>query len=339
MMRLRCAAVRDETADVRTWTFVEAEGQPIPFQAGQAVTLALPTDGGTLHRTFSIASSASRPERIELTVKAAPGGRATGWMRHALRPGMVIEATGPHGRFVLPDAPGPLALVSAGSGATPLMAMLRTLADRSAAKGAADALDVAWVHAARTPGDVLFGAELAELQALLPKLAVSITVARPSPGWFGFRGRAGRRLLSVMMPDLARRDVMCCGPAAFMDEVGRVHAAEGGGAGRFRIERFAALPVPPPNPADPAIGDGYTVTFAGRSFPAAAAETVLQAAGRANVVIPCGCGSGLCGTCRVRLQAGEVSMQHAGGLLAEEEADGWILACSSRPRSDLVLGL
>ena len=334
-MRLRCVAVRDETPDVRTWTFAEEEGRPILFQAGQAVTLALQAGDGPLRRTFSITSSAMQPERIELTVKAAPNGRATQWMRRALQPGMVVEAAGPHGRFVLPDGPGPLALVSAGSGATPLMAILRTLADRH--RGSA-ALDIAWVHAARTPGDVLFSAELAALQAVLPGLAVSVTVARPPPGWFGFRGRAGRRLLSVMVPDLARRDVMCCGPAAFMDEVRRIHAAEGGDAGRFRVEHYAAAPRPAPAPIEAALDAGHTVTFAGRSFPARPSETVLEAAGRANVVIPCGCGSGLCGTCRVRLHAGQVAMQHGGGLLAEEEAQGWILACSSRPRSDLVLG-
>ena len=72
-------------------------------------------------------------------------------------------------------------------------------------------------------------------------------------------------------------------------------------------------------------------------FQAPASETILQAAGRCNVVIPCGCGGGMCGTCRLRLRTGSVRTRHAGGLSADEEAAGWILACSSRPRSDLVL--
>ena len=330
-MKLRCTAVRDETADVRTWTFEEESGQPIRFQAGQAVTLALPMDGGMLHRTFSIASSATCPARIELTVKTSPAGQATRWMRAGLRPGMLVEATGPRGRFALPERPGPLALVSAGSGATPLMAMLRTLSDLRSDG------NIIWVYAARTPADVLFGPELAELQRVLPSLVVSITVARPEPGWFGYRGRVSRRLLSVVVPDLASRDVLCCGPTGFMDEVRRIHAAEGGDAARFQVEHYAAAPPAFPLLADPGPAEGYTVTFAGRSFPARPSETILQAAVRANVVIPCGCGSGLCGTCRVRLDAGQVEMRHQGGLLPEEEAEGWILACSSTPRSDLAL--
>ncbi len=333
MMRLRCVAVHDETADVRTWTFEDVAGTPIAFRAGQAVTLTLPVNGVSLRRTFSIASSAAGAGPVELTIKTHTAGQATRWMRETLRPGMVIEATGPHGRFVLPDMPAPLALVSAGSGATPLMAMLRTLADLG--NGGAD---IAWIHAARTPADVLFGAELASLQSMMPGLAASVAVARPEPGWFGYRGRLGRRLLSVMLPDLAARDVLCCGPSGFMDEVRRVHAAEGGEATRFRVEHFAPAAAPPPMPAEPGAEAGYAIAVDGRRFAAHPSETILEAANRGNVVIPCGCGRGMCGTCRVRLHAGRVEMRHQGGLLPAEEGAGWVLACSARPRSDLVLG-
>lgn len=330
-MRLRCVGWRDETADVRTWTFADEAGGPFAFAAGQALTLTLPVPSGPVPRTFSIASSARRPGRVELTVKRNPAGLATPWMRDALLPGMVIEARGPHGAFILPEGAGKLLLISAGSGATPLMSMLRTLAD------AGEVADVGWVHAARRPADLLFAGELAALQRAMPALAVSFVVSQPDPGWFGYRGRVGRRLLSVIAPDLAERHVLCCGPAGFMDEVRRVHAAEGGEPARFQVEHFAPALPPAESQIALAPGEGFTVAVAGHAFQALASETVLQAAARQNVVIPCGCGGGMCGTCRLRLREGTVDMRHAGGLSREEEAAGWILACSSRPRSDLVL--
>ncbi|MFY0104241.1 hypothetical protein ABTP95_20660, partial [Acinetobacter baumannii] len=86
-------------------------------------------------------------------------------------------------------------------GASPLMAMLRHLAVT------APGTDVAWFHAARDEGELVFAHELTALQRQLPKLSVSIVLSRPGPGWFGYRGRLGRRLLSVAVPDFARRRV------------------------------------------------------------------------------------------------------------------------------------
>ena len=330
-MELLCLSVRDETADVRTYRFAAADGATIAFRAGQAVTLTLAVDGEELRRSFSIASAAAA-DAIELTIKDAPEGRGTAWLRRSLRPGMRIASSMPHGRFVLPDAPGPIVLASAGSGATALMSMLRTLAARGSET------DVAWVHAARSPADVLFGAELSRLQAVLPRLSVSVSASRPTPGWFGYRGRLTRRVLSVMVPDLASRTVFCCGPTGFMDAVRRIHAAEGGDPAHFQVEHFAAASrQEPPSAATTPAGE-FQVSYAGRLFPADARETLLQAASRAKIVIPCGCGQGLCGTCKVRLADGTVAMAHDGGLRPEEEREGWILACSARPRSDLVLG-
>jgi len=168
---------------------------------------------------------------------------------------------------------------------------------------------------------------------------VAVTVSRPEPGWFGFTGRLGRRLVSVALPDLGRREAFCCGPAGFMEEARLVHAAEGGERTRFHIERFAAAaPVAsPPVPDAPA--GGFLVTLGEKRFTARPGETLLQAATRQAVVIPCGCAAGLCGTCRVSLVSGDVAMHHEGGLSADEEAEGYVLACSSRPCSDVTLAL
>ncbi len=326
-----CVAVRDETPTIKTFVLRPQAGG-FTHLPGQAMTLALDIRGEKLYRTFSIAS-APGAGIIELTIKRHAASRGgTAWLHDALLPGMTVAATGPAGRFVL-DGQGPIALVSAGSGASPLMAMLRHLA------ATAPDTDIAWFHAARDAGELVFGAELAELQRRLPRLSVGVVLSRPAPGWFGYRGRIGRRLMSVAVPDFGRRRVWCCGPDSFMQAARLIHAAEGGRPADFHIEHFAAPAAAPAVAADRSDGPAATVTFGDRSFPVAADETILEAATRRQIVIPCGCASGICGTCRVKKIAGEVAMQHNGGLSAEDEADGYILACSSRPKTDVTIAL
>jgi ferredoxin-NADP reductase len=329
-MLLDCIAVRDETPTIKTFVLRPRETR-FSHLPGQAVTLALDVAGETLYRTFSIAS-APGGETIELTIKRHPQGRATGWLHQALRPGMTISASGPVGHFVLGGA-GPVAFVSAGSGASPLMAMLRHLAVT------APGTDVAWFHAARDEGELVFAHELTALQRQLPKLSVSIVLSRPGPGWFGYRGRLGRRLLSVAIPDFAGRHVYCCGPDGFMQTARLIHAAEGGARDDFHIEHFAAPPTPPDIRGAETDASSVVATLGERSFPVAPTETILEAATRRQIVIPCGCASGICGTCRVKIVSGEVTMQHNGGLSPEDEAAGYILACSSRPRTDVTITL
>ena len=334
LRRLVCLSNEAETADIRSFTFRPEDGLDLPFRPGQALTLALEMGGCRVFRTFSIASAPGTGNTLTLTVKAQPGAGATRWMHANLAPGTIVEVRGPHGRFHLADTlPERIALVSAGSGAAPLMAMLRFIA------GSAPDTDLAWFHVARRPADILFAAELARLETAMPRLSVAVTLTRPAPGWVGYRGRASRRLLSTAIPDLGRRDVFCCGPASFMHEVRLVHAAEGGAAVHFHVENFGPVAVLNPVPAAQATGQdsGYQVRLNKRSFGVNANETILEAATRQVVVIPCGCASGICGTCRVRCLEGSVTMQHQGGLAPDEEAEGYILACSARPLSDLVL--
>lgn len=323
-----------ETDDVRTFVLRPEDGSAPSFRPGQAMTLALDVAGRRLYRTFSLAAPHNADGTVAMTIKSQPGNGATAWMHAQLRPGMVIEAKGPQGRFVLAEAPSErIALVSAGSGAAPLMAMLRFMAARMP-----DA-DVAWFHAAKSATDILFASELARLQTAMPRLAVTVALSRPGPGWFGYRGRTTRRMLSTAVPDFGRREVYCCGPAGFMDDVRLIHAAEGGGLEHFHVENFG--PVTPPATAEAASAEtnaeAFKVRLGERSFAVRAGETLLAAATRQVVVIPCGCASGMCGTCLTKLLDGTVEMNHQGGISAEEEADGYILACCSRPLSDLVI--
>lgn len=334
LLTLTVVEIRPETHDVKTFVF-RPEGDAPRYAAGQSMTLKLAIDGETLFRTFSLASAPDTSGTIAMTIKAHAKGRATRWLHDELVVGARLEGRPPKGRFTIDSRTTErLALVSAGSGASPLMAMLRHLA------ATAPEIDLHWLHAARTPRDILFTRELTELQAQMPNLKVAMLASRPEPGWFGFAGRLGRRLVSVALPDYGRREVFCCGPASFMEEARLIHAAEGGARDLFHVEHFGTVtPVTPlPVPAGAPAG-GYAVRLGDKHFTAQPGETLLQAATRQTIVIPCGCASGMCGTCRVSLVEGSVEMRHEGGISTEEEAQGYILACSSRPRSDVTIAL
>ncbi|MDQ0512269.1 hybrid-cluster NAD(P)-dependent oxidoreductase [Ancylobacter amanitiformis] len=342
-LRLTCIDIRPETPGVKTFRFRAGEGVAVSVVPGQAMMLAIELAGERHWRSFSI-SGAGADGTVEMTIKAQAPGGATHWLHERLAPGMTLPARAARGAFTLAArSGGPVAFISAGSGVTPLIAMLRELARTD------PEADVAWVHAARREDDILFAPALADLQLRMPNLAASITVSHPGAGWFGYRGRVNRRLMSVMVPDFAVREVFCCGPAAFMQEVRLIHAAEGGRKERFYTERFhterfhtesggvaaPAIPAEVSASGNPA-GD-FHLRAAGRELAIRADETVLQASLRQGVIIPCGCGEGLCGTCMVKLDRGSVALRHHGGITPEEEAEGYILACSSWPVTDLAI--
>ena len=334
---LRCTAISDEAPGVKTFRFASSSGAPIRFHAGQFVTLQLPLSGGDVWRCFTIASSPLRDEAIDLTIKTqASAGTintsGTAWMHHGLAVGMTLRAMPPAGPFCLTHPPEtPLLLVSAGSGATPMASIARWLRDIGCRT------PVHYVHLARTPADWLFKAEIESIAAEMGTWRLDFLTTTAT-------GRPTAAGVAAMAPDLATREVFCCGPAGFMAAVEEAHANAGGPATAFRREAFIAIPIPelapePPTPAPATLA--FTVRFepAGREAEAKPSETLLTVALRLGIAIPYACADGICGTCRVRKRSGTVEMNHQGGIEEEEIAAGEILACCSYARSPLVLEL
>lgn len=335
LLSFSCVSVRDETASIKTYRLRAGSGR-VPVIAGQALVVKVPLPSGPVWRSFTV--SGSRDGDLELTIKAQSEGGATRWLHDNFISGCQVDARAPRGDFTLELRQQPeLAFVSGGSGATPMMAMLRELAE------AEPQADVAWFHAAHDPDEMLFAAELTGLQRIMPRLTVAVTVSRAAPGWFGYRGRLNRRLVASAMPDFGRREVFCCGPQGFMQETQLVHAAEGGASSRFHTESFGGGtgPVAVPVPASPVgvPGPSFQLRVNGRTLAAAPDETLLQASLRQGVVIPCGCGEGRCGTCMVRLISGDITASPNGGITPEEAESGYVLACSSRATSDVEISL
>lgn len=277
----RIVGVRPETADAATVVLRPGPGWP-GHRPGQHVALGVEIDGVRHTRTFSLTSAPGARE-VAVTVKAQPDGLVSAHLVRDARPGDLVHLSAPDGDFVLPDAPlGPALFLAAGSGITPIAAMLR----------AARVRDAVLVRCDRNPADVIFGAELRALAAAGLTLHERLTARE---------GRLTAEQLAALVPDWEARETWACGPAGLLDTVADAFAAAGASE-RLHVERFHAQLF-----AQPA-GAGGTVTFrrSGRTIDVEGGTPLLLAAERAGVPLRSGCRMGTCRTCAGTLVSGQV---------------------------------
>jgi glycine betaine catabolism B len=330
-----CRGIIPETPDTKSYLFARADGRPVSFRAGQFLTFHFPIAGEEVVRSYSISSSAACVGLISVTVKRIEGGLVSNWLFNKLAVGDTIEVDEPAGLFVPTDhVRSPLLLISAGSGITPMASTLRTLADRGA-----DA-DVIHIHFAQSLEDMTFLDEMQHWSRRLPRARIIPVATRPRPGtaWIGPTGRISLPLLQALAPDVSRRIVFCCGPQGFMEQTRALAVDAGVSPDAYHEESFC--PLEPGSASDTTeTGTTFKVHFSKSqaSINCGPETTLARAASAANVRLQTSCGQGICGTCRTKLVSGTVDMSHKGGIKEREIDQGWILACCSRPTSDVVI--
>ncbi len=336
---LECVAVHDVTHDVRSFVLRPTLPTKLRFQPGQHLTLTVDLGGQQVSRCYTISSSPLRPEALTITVKRVPGGPVSNWLHDHLRPGGLVSVDGPLGRFSNVHHPAEKYLfLSAGSGITPLMSMLRTI------HGEHQPVDVVFVHHARTPADIIFRDELRTIEGEHPGVRVLVVCEADAVDerWEGPRGRVALPTLLDAAPDLRDREIFTCGPPPYMAAVREALLARAGAQPhRCHEESFdLAARVPPPTPAPQAsTGTTYSVELqrTGRTIECDQDTTLLDAVANAGISLPSSCQEGMCGTCKTTLVSGRVDMDHAGGIRPREVAEQKILLCCSTPCEDLVL--
>ena len=359
---VRCVSVRDETTDVKSFSFVTEPACLFHFQPGQFVTFELPIGGTTVRRSYTISSSPSRPYLLTVTVKRGIDGYFSAWLHDNMRPGQECVINGPHGDFHCAPSPSQrLLLVSAGSGVTPMMSMLRYFADT------APNTDIVFINCVRTPSDIIFEQELLYLSGVFgPVLKMIILPAEIRRGqvWHGLVGRMGPDLLTMLAPDFLEREAFVCGPAGFMELVREMLSTRGLPPDRLRQESFgvarartAAISIEPPATAGAAVSPAASTPGTAPVAPASGSasssivrftvsrlvvgggpnETLLDIAETNGVPLASSCRSGGCGTCKLRVIAGTTSMDAQSVLTDEEIAEGYVLSCVTRPCSEVVV--
>lgn len=335
---LVCLDVHQETHDVKSFSFASLEGKQFNFEAGQYFLFDFPTDAESDARCYSISSSPHRVNAFTVTVKRVPGGKVSNWLHDNMKAGMTVKGQGPLGHFVRPKTSGKkFLLLSGGSGITPVMSITRDLADSY------EPTDIVFLHAARSPLDLIFRRELEWLASRAKGLRL-LFLPETVQGEFHWPGPAGRislEFLALSVPDIAERIVMCCGPAPFMAAARSISEALGVLPLNYIEESFDAAVIDEPlldAEVQPA-GKVYQVEFTKqkRTLEVSSDQTVLAAAKKGSIRLPSSCSNGVCGTCKSKLVSGAVEMNHNGGIRQREIDAGLFLPCCSKPLSDLVI--
>ncbi|MGC4933647.1 ferredoxin reductase [Gordonia sp. DT30] len=321
-LRGKIVSVTAETEDSATIRIRPGWGFSFDYVPGQYIGIGVLVGGRWTWRSYSLTSvpllTGSRGTRddktIAITVKAMPEGFLSSHLVSGLRPGTVVRLAAPRGEFVLPEPlPRKILFATAGSGITPIISMLRTMAHRG------QRTDIRLIHCTPTPADLLFGDELAALAA---DGAVDLHIR-----YTRTEGKVTGDSLRELCPDWAQRQTWACGPAGFLDMVGGVFA--GGHEDLLHIERFALE-----RGAVGAVGGTVTFGRSGRTEEVDGATTLLEAGEAAGVLMPFGCRMGICQSCVVTLDRGCVRDLRSGAEHVEGER---IQTCISAAAGDCTL--
>ncbi|MDX2059712.1 MAG: 2Fe-2S iron-sulfur cluster-binding protein [Gemmatimonadales bacterium] len=312
---------------------------PFTFVPGQFLNVAFWIGGARMIRSYSISSSPTRREYVELTVKREPRGAVSRHIVDLLKVGDLIEAAGPVGKFTFDGTEADsVVLISAGVGITPMVSVTRYLTERAWAG------DIFFIFTCRTPADFILGNEVATLQRANPKLHVAVTMTRSEgTGWKGPRGRITKELLTQTVPDLASRRIQLCGPLPMMEATKAILAELGVPPENLKTEQFGAVKPAPAaagialKPTAPATGPLVTFSTNNKSARIHADQTVLELSEELGIGIDFSCRIGTCGVCKVKMTSGEVDQAVQDALDDDDKANGIILACQAKPKSDIAV--
>jgi ferredoxin-NADP reductase/MOSC domain-containing protein YiiM/ferredoxin len=347
--QLTVSAITSESDAVISIRLDDPSGAPLPAaRPGQYLTLRVKPDEQqrSVLRNYSL-SGLPDAGYYRITVKREPDGAASGYLHTRLAVGDQLDIAAPRGTFILDRTHEPVLLISAGIGATPVLAMLQTLAEERSDR------QIWWLHGARNRREHSFAAEARSLLASLAHVHTHVYYSHPDPDDaegrdFDDAGRlSGSRLAELEPPREA--EAYLCGPTPFMDEISAGLAALGIDASRIRSEPFgpapgltpgiAATPARTPHPPAGQPGNGATIEFARSSLAIPWSDnytSLLELAEACDVPVRWSCRTGVCHTCETTVIAGNLAYNPDP---VELPAEGSALICCSQPRDDVVLDL
>ena len=362
--KLKVLRVFDEAPSIRTFRLGDPAGGMLPFDylPGQFLDLAVPVETGKqVKRSYTIASSPTERDYIEITVKRESQGLVSGYLHEKVKEGDELEIAGPSGRFTFTGTEAnSILLVGGGVGITPLMSVVRYLTARGWPN------EIVLLYCFREPRDFIFREELEYLQRRNPNLRViAAATRRGQEPWIGLEGRFTKEIIAYSLPKIASYRIHLCGPPPMMEAIRGVLLELGVVKDQIKTEAFgtdqrnpalaarrvtgiAAIDAPStaPQRVNGAVSrattgaikvPAVTFTLSRKSAPLPPQKTILEASEDIGVNLDYSCRSGTCGVCKVKLVSGSVTMEVDEGLELEDKQQGFILACQAKATADVAV--
>lgn len=320
---MTCVEREEIARDFITFWLEPQHGEFPVYQPGQHLPITLRIGAETIARRYTLSSSPSRPGRLAISVKRIDGGRVSNWLADNFALGDSLTCERPDGSFHLGDKSSqPLLLLSAGSGVTPMLSMLRYLADHNQLD------DVVFYHQCRSVEDIPCKSELDDLRRQHPGLTVLISLSQAPIDWFGLKGRLTLTHLK-QIKDAESRQVFVCGPDGFMQKARNLLIKKGLPEENYHQEAFGVSQISQQPVKE------LMLSVNGHVFKGDNQKTLLEQAEDAGAPIANSCRAGLCGACKVTVESGVVHQPDVPALQEHERNMGVVLACCSVPQTDV----
>jgi stearoyl-CoA 9-desaturase NADPH oxidoreductase len=322
-LRGRIERIEHETAD--SVTVVIKPGWEWPgHKPGQYLRVGMPVDGVHHWRAYSITSDPGRRDGcISITPKLVDTGKVSPYLVRTARPGVIVRLGGVEGAFVLPDPlPAKLLFISAGSGITPIMSMLRSI---DSGEGFTDAVHL---HSARSADEVIFAEQLRDIDERNQGFQLHQQLT-------GESGRISPADLDRLCPDWRERETFLSGPADMLAAMSKQWSHELGDCEQLHVEHFQ----PYLGSEAGEQGDGGTIRFCKSNLTAESdgSNPILLAGEDAGAMLPFGCRMGICHTCVGRLRSGKIRDLRTGDVYGQDGE--MVRTCINAPEGAIEIEL
>ena len=332
---LELIGIFEEAPNVKTFRLANIDNTPLSFtyEPGQFVTFILDLNGKKVRRSYTISSSPTEKDFVEVTIKREDKGLVSRHFHDKLKVHDKLEVSVPNGKFYFNgEQSDSIVLISGGVGITPMMSAVRYLTAKCWPG------EIYFLFCARTSNDFIYQKELEYLQSRYSNLNVLASMTRAKgTSWMGPQGRFTKELIDNFIPDIEKKRIHICGPVPMMDAVKSMLSDLGVSKEQIKTEAFGGA-KPKETKKNPANEEkAYNLTFTGSNKTVSLGEeqTILEAADEAGIEIDNSCRSGTCGMCKVKLLSGKVTMEVDDSLEEDEKNKGIILACQAKASEDV----